>query len=209
MKMKLKDVLKKVAAIPEFEITGHEIKRDMNILYIFETDNDELLNKVKNNTLNAVERNFIINTVSEYFETVAKIDQKFWKYSVANVIIGFINMGDEDYLPSNLLNDKIWEKCFKKSHKTGEKEFSPTYLRGLSFEDQKNLITDYSEFFDFIWGNDFRNNRSIDIMHLLYVPQLGEENNPNIVFEDGITRLDEQEIASSFKNKLRKILSFK
>ncbi|MFW6007769.1 MAG: hypothetical protein ACOCP8_00780 [archaeon] len=195
---KFKEKLRKIASIYDFEITGYEYHRDMNMVYVLETQDEELLKKLRTNTLNYTERNFILNSISEYFENQALINEKFWDATIGTVITGF-ETTNHNYPKKDLINEDVFKKAY-----TRDGEFRENKFKKLSFEDKKSLIKDYAEFFDYVYANDFRENRSFDIMTLVYVPQLGVEENPNIIWENTI-----KDTTSSFKTKLRKIIGLK
>lgn len=191
----LNNRLKRLASIPNFRITGYDVNTGLNTLYVFETDDEELLERVATNTLSYTEREFIINTIGEYFEEIAGSDKRFWRMNVADIITSFFDMGIN--IPSGIVNEDILKRCIDEHGK-----IIPARIRGLNPSLKEQLILDYALYFDFVWGDDFRN-KEVDIKMLIYVPQIGSESNPNIFYKDRMHKI------SKFKNRLRKSIQSK
>ena len=191
----LNNRLKRLASIPNFRITGYDVNTGLNTLYVFETDDEELLERVATNTLSYTEREFIINTIGEYFEEIAGSDKRFWRMNVADIITSFFDMGIN--IPSGIVNEDILKRCIDEHGK-----IIPARIRGLNPSLKEQLILDYALYFDFVWGDDFRN-KEVDIKMLIYVPQIGSESNPNIFYKDRMHKI------SKFKNRLRKLIQSK
>ncbi len=191
----LNNQLKRLASIPNFRITGYDVNTGLNTLYVFETDDEELLERVATNTLSYTEREFIINTIGEYFEEIAGSDKRFWRMNVADIITSFFDMGIN--IPSGIVDEDILKRCIDEHGK-----IIPARIRGLNPSLKEQLILDYALYFDFVWGDDFRN-KEVDIKMLIYVPQIGSESNPNIFYKDRMHKI------SKFKNRLRKLIQSK
>lgn len=191
----LNNRLKRLASIPNFRITGYDVNTGLNTLYVFETDDEELLERVATNTLSYTEREFIINTIGEYFEEIAGSDKRFWRMNVADIITSFFDMGIN--IPSGIVDEDILKRCIDEHGK-----IIPARIRGLNPSLKEQLILDYALYFDFVWGDDFRN-KEVDIKMLIYVPQIGSESNPNIFYKDRMHKI------SKFKNRLRKLIQSK
>lgn len=189
--------LKKKASLSDFQIVGYDgAYKGVNVLFILDTQDEDLKKQILNNNLSPSERNFIISSISEYFESQIQSDERLYDYGVGDIIIDMME-GTMKY-PEGLLDKKLIEnKCCVKQRSSGEMTFSKVKFRGLPLSERLPMVKDYAEFFDYVWGDTYQN-RQTDINNLVIVK--GAENAQ--VIEDLMTSG-----ASKFSIKMHKILA--
>lgn len=169
----------RLAALPDFEITGYEAYKGINILFNVETSDTDLQKKILTNTLIPAERNYIISSVNEYFVDTVQTDENLFNYAVGDIVVE--NMEGTMDIPDGLLNEKfIEEKCMQKKQGTSDKVFSKNKFRLLPLQEKLNIVNDMYDFIDFAWTGDYLDNKDFfDIRNLIKIPGMSPED-----FED-------------------------
>jgi hypothetical protein len=136
--------LKKILAMGQFNIVGHNTKGGFDIVYIVDTQDEELKQKITDNKLDGTERNFLVSSIAEYFEANVATDRNLFNCGIGNFIIPEIDgktieeiqSGKFDF-PAELININ-WlasSKAVKstKNKETGERtvQFSKNYYNKL------------------------------------------------------------------------------
>lgn len=191
----------KLAGIGDFNITGYSAYKGVSIMFKAQTNDEELKKKIAENNLSTSERNFIISTISEYFEDTVKTDDSLFNYAVGNIVIDYMegNMN----LPSGLINQGfIDSKCMQKKQGSDQKIFQKNKFRALPLNERIRVINDYSEFLSYVWLDDYIN-PSYDIKNLIAVE--GLENEDFDLEED-----DDKQTASTniIKRRIEAITTF-
>lgn len=165
LKEKVASLMKKAGIVDgNFQITGYNTGKGVNIVYLLQTEDQEVKEKILNNDLTEGERNFIISSVGEYFESQVRIDEKLFKYAVADIVIFYVD-GEMD-LPAGLLSQEFIESCARKNQKTKEMIFNKNKFNGMPLNEKIGVLADPTGFFDYVYGEDFMSS-NMDIKNLV------------------------------------------
>lgn len=202
---------KKILAMGQFNIVGYNSKGGLDIIYIVETQDPQLKEKIQNNTLEGSERNFLVSSISEYFEATVASDNKLFDCGIGNIIIPEINnktikeiKTEKFNFPVELLNINWIENSSAikstKNQETGERsnQFSKNYFNKLDVSEKINLVTNVGDFFDWAWGEDYLDKR-VDLRNFIVLSDGDQSNFVNDKEEVAVTK-------STFRKKLAKLL---
>ena len=179
----------KLASFPDFEIIGYEAFKGVNILFNIETNDNQLKDKIIENNLDAIERNFIVSTVNEYLVDTIQQDEKLFNYAVTDIIIDYME-GNMD-LPTELIDLELLNgKCSVKG------EFNKTKFKSLPLNQKLEIVKDLDDFISYVWTNYYHENRDFDIKNLVNLP-----------YSDMVEYEQRKEAKTSSLSNFRKILN--
>ena len=143
----------KKTSILDVTFCGYRCENDEGLMFYIEKPDEELTNKIMNNTLSAAERNWILGLGCDYYCKILPNDDHLVEFTISRPIIDHIETGEDSIITDDILNmDVLQSVAFQnsKNKETGEKElkFNKNKLRRADNNTIISCVVDPSLVYD-------------------------------------------------------------
>lgn len=143
----------KKTSILDVTFCGYRCENDEGLMFYIEKPDEELTNKIMNNTLSAAERNWILGLGCDYYCKILPNDDHLVEFTISRPIIDHIETGEDSIITDDILNmDALQSVAFQnsKNKETGEKElkFNKNKLRRADNNTIISCVVDPSLVYD-------------------------------------------------------------
>lgn len=178
----------KKTSILDVTFCGYRCENDEGLMFYIEKPDEELTNKIMNNTLSTAERNWILGLGCDYYCKILPNDDHLVEFTIARPIIDHIENGDDAIITDDILNmDVLQSVAFQnsKNKETGEKElkFNKNKLRRADNKTIISCVVDPSLVYD-NWM-DAAYDRNSDIKNYITIDGLENELEHTLVQDNG------------------------
>ena len=116
----------KKTSILDVTFCGYRCENDEGMILYIDKPDEELTEKIMNNTLTTAERNWILGLGCDYYCKVLPNDDHLVEFTIARPIIDYFENGDDSIINDEIINmENVQAVAFQKmkNKETGEKEF--------------------------------------------------------------------------------------